>query len=300
MRAEFQKAGSSGRTSRAFSPGWVAQIRPVTSLVVIALALSSCSKSQPEAGGAAPQTVGQHLAQPVPQKDASVQAEQMTGDVKPYNSAQVARPLKEAHADLVDKKYAAAISKLTAAEGIEGETPYDRHFINDLLAYAYVKTYDYADAARTWEAEIDDGFTVGPDLERKVRGLSELHYQLKNYDKAAEFGERAIKGGYGDESSQTVVGQAYYLKGDWKDTRDFEDALVTAEINQGETPRKIFLQLLYSACLKLQDKACATRALERIKRYYPGAPPMAPSGPLLAFFFAPPESPEGQGLPTTK
>jgi tetratricopeptide (TPR) repeat protein len=269
-------------------------------LTVIAVALSSCSKSPPEAGGAAPQTVGQHLVQPLAPKDTSVQAKQMPKEVKPHTSAQLVKPLEEAHADLMDKKYADAISELTAAEGIEGKTPYDRHLINDMLAYAYVKTYDYADAAKAWEAEIDDGFTVGPDTERKVRGLSELHYQLKNYDKAAEFGERAIKGGYGDETMQNVVGQAYYLKGDWKDTRDFEDALVTAEINQGETPRKTFLQLLYSACFKLQDNACATRALERLKGYYPGTPPMAPASSIKAFFFAPPESPEGQEVSTTK
>jgi len=270
-------------------------------LTVIALALSSCSKSTPEARGAAPQTVDQHLVQPpLTPKDASVLAKQMTQEAKPRTSAQLLKPLKEAHGDLIEKRYADGISKLTAAEGIEGETPYDRHLINDMLGYAYVKTYDYADAAKTWEAEIDDGFTVGPDLEREVRGLSELHYQLKNYDKAAEFGERAIKGGYGDENVQTVVGQAYYLKGDWKDTRDFEDALVTAEINQGETPRKIFLQLLYSACFKLKDNACATRTLERLKGFYPGTPPMAPASSIKAFFFAPPESPEGQELSTTK
>lgn len=242
---------------------------------------------------------GQHPVQPLAQSDdASVRG--VTKEVKPYNSAQLVKPLKEAHADLVDKKYADAISKLTAAEGIEGETPYDRHLINDLLAYAYVKTGDYAAAAKAWEAEIDDGFTFGPDLEKKLRGLSELHYQLKNYDKAVVFGQRAIKDAYGDEHMQDLVGQAYYLKGDWKGTRDFENAAVTAEIEQGQTPRKILLQLLYSACFKLRDNGCATRALERIKRSYPGAPPMAPSGPVLAFFFAPPEAVDGQNPSTTK
>jgi len=207
----------------------------------------------------------------------------------------------------VQCRCAYAISKLTAAEAIDGKTAYDHHVINDMLGFAYVHTNDYADAAKAWEAEIDDGFLNQTDQPQKVRALAELNYQLKNYDKAIEYGRRAIKRGYGDETMQNAVGQAYYLKGDWRGTLEFEDELVTAEIKRGETPRKILLQLLYSACVKLQDNECVTRALERLNRYYPGtwrpdlrAPPIPPVGTFMAFFFARPESPEGQKLSTTK
>ncbi len=280
-------------------------MRLVTYAVLIALALSSCSKSAPEAVGAAPETVGQHLVQPLVQ-DASIHAKRTTEEAKPHTSAQLFKPLKEAHDDLMDKRYADGISKLTAAEGIEGKTPYDLHLINDMLAYAYVKTNDYADAAKTWEAEIDDGFTVGPDLEREVRALATLNYQLKNYDKAIGYGQRAIKGDHGDDEMQKVVGQAYYLKGDWKGTIDFEDRLVSGEIARAETPAKESLLLLYSACVRLPDNMCAMRARERLDRYYPGAwrsnlkaPSVPPVGTVMAFFFAPP-TPESQKLPTTK
>ena len=104
--------------------------------------------------------------------------------------------MKEAHDDLQAKRYAEAISTLKIAEAIKGRTPYDNHLIHDTLAYAYVHTHDYADAATTWEAEISDGFTTGPESQQKIRALSALNYQLKNYDKAIDFGQRAIKSGY--------------------------------------------------------------------------------------------------------
>jgi len=188
---------------------------------------------------------------------------------KQTNSAKLAKPLKEAHDDLGAKKFPEAIAKLKEADGIAGKTPYDQHLINDMLAYAYIKTNDYPEAAKAMEAEVDDGFTTGPELQQKVRGLSEVYYQLKNYDKAVEYGQRALKGGFGDDHTKTIVGQAYYLKGDWKGTLKFEDEQVTSTIKAGGTPALEPLQLILSACAKLEDSACQTKALERLVAYYP-------------------------------
>jgi tetratricopeptide (TPR) repeat protein len=190
---------------------------------------------------------------------------------KQTNSAKLAKPLKEAHDDLNAKppKFPEAIAKLKEADATAGKTPYDQHLINELFAFAYLKTNDYADAAKAWEAEIDDGFTTGTELQQKVRGLSEVHYQLKNYDKAIDFGQRALKGGYGDDHTRTIVGQAYYLKGDWKGTLKFEEEIVSNTIKAGGTPAAEPLQLILSSCVKLEDNACQTKALERLVTYYP-------------------------------
>jgi tetratricopeptide (TPR) repeat protein len=191
------------------------------------------------------------------------------GADKPQNSAKLAKPLKEAHDDLNAKKYPEAIAKLKEAEGTAGKTPYDQHLINDMLAFAYIKTNDYADAGKAWEDEVDDGFTTGTEQQQKIRGLAELHYQLKNYDKAIDFGQRAIKGGFAEDSTRKIVGQAYYLKGDWRGTLKFEEGLVDASIKAGSTPAKESLDLVLSACVKLEDNACTTKTLEKLVTYYP-------------------------------
>jgi tetratricopeptide (TPR) repeat protein len=187
----------------------------------------------------------------------------------PQNSPKAGKIIKEAHDDLNAKKFPEAIAKLKEADGTAGKTPYDEHLINDMLAYAYVKTNDYPDAAKAWEAEVEDGFTTGTDLQQKIRGLSEVHYQLKNYDKAIDYGQRALKGGFGDDHTRTIVGQAYYLKGDWKNTQKFEEEIVGGAIKSGAQPSNDSLTLLLSACVKLEDNVCTTKQLERLVTYYP-------------------------------
>src|ERR1700738_1588507 len=89
---------------------------------------------------------------------------------KQTNSAKLAKPLKEAHDDLNAKKYADAIAKLKEAEGTAGKTPYAPHLIQDMLGFAYARTQHYAEAAKAWEAELDDGIT--PQSEIPTRGRS--------------------------------------------------------------------------------------------------------------------------------
>lgn len=190
-------------------------------------------------------------------------------DEKPTNSAKLGKPLKAAHDDLDAKKYADAILKLKEAENIAGKTAYDQHLINDMLSFAYIRTNNFPEAAKTLEAELSDGFTPEKDIPQRVRALAQLNYQTKSYEKAIEFGTRAIKGGYADEEMKTLVGQAYYLKGDWKGTLRFEEGVVDAGVKEGRSPKKEALDLILSACVKMNDAPCETRALERVVTYYP-------------------------------
>src|SRR5947207_2648270 len=138
-----------------------------------------------------------------------------------------------------------------------------------MLKVAYVKTGNYADAAKVMEAEIDDGFVPQSELQGLVRGLAQVNYQIKNYEKAIEFGNRAIKGGFADEELRTLARQAYYLKGDWKGTLHFEEGQVDNAIKEGRTPKGEALQLILSACVKLSDqrgKQKNERLLETAKK----------------------------------
>jgi tetratricopeptide (TPR) repeat protein len=188
---------------------------------------------------------------------------------KQQNSAKAGKILKEANDDLKNKKFAEAIAKLKEADATAGKNAYDQHTINDMLGYAYAHTNDYANAMKAWEAELDDGFLTPADQQQRVRALTGAAYQIKNYDKAIEYGQRAIKGGYADEQMKTIVGQSYYLKGDWKNTLKFEEGMVESTIKAGGTPANEQLQLILSSCVKLDDSACTTKALEKVVTYHP-------------------------------
>jgi tetratricopeptide (TPR) repeat protein len=188
---------------------------------------------------------------------------------KQTNSAKVGKILKDVQDDIKNKKYADAITKLREADGTAGKNAYDQHLINDMMGFCAAHTNDYALAAKSWEAEVEDGMLTPQEQQQKTRALSELNYQLKNYDKAIDYGNRAIKGGYGDEQTKTLVGQAYYLKGDWKGTLHFEESVVDPIIKGGGKPSSEALQLILSSCVKLEDAACQTKALERLVTYDP-------------------------------
>jgi tetratricopeptide (TPR) repeat protein len=194
---------------------------------------------------------------------------QEKGEKGPKNSPALAKPLKEANDALKAKNYSDAITKLKAAEGVAGKTPGDQYIIDEMLSFAYIKTQNYPEAAKVMEAKLDSGLTPQSEQPMLVKQLATINYQIKNYDKAVDFGNRAIKGGFADDQIRTIVGQSYYLKGDWKNTLKFEEDIVNTQIKNGQTPTNESLALVYSACTKLQDEACQTRAVEKMVTYYP-------------------------------
>src|SRR6185312_2608028 len=88
-------------------------------------------------------------------------------------------------------------------------------------------------------------------------------------DRAIEYGNKAVQGGFADDDMNIIVGQSYYLKGDWKGTLKFEQGLVASDIKAGKTPKDQSLQLVLSSCVKLEDGDCTTKALEKLVAYYP-------------------------------
>jgi len=94
----------------------------------------------------------------------------------------------------------------------------------------------------------------------RIKAVAQMNYQLKNYDKAIEYGNRAIKGGFADDEMKTLVGQSYYLKGDYKGTLKFYDEMVSSQIKNGQTPKDEALQLALSACVKLNDTSARRRS----------------------------------------
>jgi len=184
-------------------------------------------------------------------------------------SKELAKPLKAAQDALNAKKYPDALAKLKEAESNPKKTPYDEHVINELAGVAYARTQNYPEAEKAFEAQVNDGFLEQSEIPMRVKAVSQINYQLKNYDKAIDYGTRAIKGGYADEEIYIIVGQSYYLKGDWKGTLKFEDTMVENDIKAGRTPKDQSLQLILSSCVKIEDADCTTKALERLVTYYP-------------------------------
>lgn len=184
-------------------------------------------------------------------------------------SKESAKFLKAAQDALNAQKYDDALAQLKQAEANPKKTPYDEHVINQLAGVTYARKNDYPNAEKAFAAQVDDGFTDPADMPRVLKAVAQLNYQLKNYDRAIEYGNKAVQGGFADDDMNIIVGQSYYLKGDWKGTLKFEQGLVDSDIKAGKTPKDQSLQLVLSACVKLEDADCTTKALEKLVAYYP-------------------------------
>ena len=184
-------------------------------------------------------------------------------------SKELAKTLKAAQEAVQAKKYNDALAKLKDAESNPKKTPFDQHIINELSAFAYAHTNNAAEAAKANEALVNDGFSQQSEIPARVKAVAAANYGLKNYDKAIEYGNRAIKGGFADDEIRTVVGQSYYLKGDYKNTVKFLQPIVDSEIKSGKAPKDTELQLVMSSCEKTDDSDCVTKSLERLVTYYP-------------------------------
>jgi len=188
---------------------------------------------------------------------------------KPTVSKVAAKQLKAAQEAMEAKKYQEALNKLHEVQGIPGKSPYDQYLVDEMLGYIAVRTKDYPEAARALEAGLNSPYFDKAEAAQRINALAQVNYALKNYDKAIDFGTRATKSGSADDEMYTLVSQAYYLKGDNRGTKRFVESYVDDLLKRGATPKEQYLQLIMSACTKLEDADCVTHTLERLVAYYP-------------------------------
>jgi hypothetical protein len=179
------------------------------------------------------------------------------------------KPLQAAKTAADAQKYPEALAALEQVKALPDKTPYDEHVMNELYGFVYVRTQQYAEAAKALEAGLNDGFLTDADKQTRMKALAQVNYQIKNYDKAIEFGNQVIKAGQADDDMVTLVSQAYYIKGDYKGTMAFVNEYNESQIKAGKQPKEQAINLVLSSCLKLDDNECATKALERMVSYYP-------------------------------
>src|ERR1700733_11309707 len=184
-------------------------------------------------------------------------------------SKAAAKPLKAAEEAIRAKKYDAAQAKLKEVEALPEKTGYDEFLVNEMQGYLDTRAKNYPGAEKDLEASLNSGFMKQSDVPARVKELATINLDIKDYAKAIDFGQRAIKGGFADDATYQVIEQAYYLKGDQKATLRFVNDYVDQQIKAGKTPKENSLKTIMSACIALKDQNCEQHAFERLVLYYP-------------------------------
>jgi hypothetical protein len=182
-------------------------------------------------------------------------------------SKQIAKPMAAAQEAQKARRWQDMLAKVREAEATPGaKTQTDLYYMAEFRGYAYHQLRQYAEAARELETGLNS--PCMPESQRldRYKSLVGLYTNLRNYPKAIDFGNRALKIGR-DPDIQVAVAQAYYQSGDNKNAVRVMNELMESS----GRPKEQQLLLVLSACQKAGDNACVAKVYEKLVLNYPKA-----------------------------
>jgi outer membrane protein assembly factor BamD (BamD/ComL family) len=220
--------------------------------LVLAAALAAAGITSVVTGLLTPATA---IAQAAPQKQAAAQK----------IGAKMLKPLKAAQDAIGAKNWDAAIASLTEAQAIEPKTPYEAFMVDELGWYARLQTKDYKGAEEALARAAASGFVAEADLPQRNKALAQINYQLEDYAKAVEYGNKYLAAAPGSADIGALVAQSKYLQEDYAGARTTVDQVTTGQAKPDEQLLLIGLRSNY----ELKDRPGTVRSLEALVRHYP-------------------------------
>ena len=183
----------------------------------------------------------------------------------PKLGAKVQKPLKAAQDAMNAKNWDEAAARVEEARAVEPKTPYEAFMVDELGWYILLQKKDYAGAAAGLERAVASGFVDPAALPQRQKALSQLNYQVQDFDKAIQFGTQYLESVPGDADIPVLVAQSYYMKKDYAGTRAFVQKLTGG----AEKPSEQLLLLSLRSSYELKDRAGTVQSLEALVRHYP-------------------------------
>jgi hypothetical protein len=178
---------------------------------------------------------------------------------------EIGKPLQAADGLFKQKKYKEALAEVAKADAVAGKTPYENYLIQRTRGSIAAAAGEYETAAKSFEAVIALGRSAPADQLKMIQAVAGLHYQAKDYAKAAQWSARYLKEGGTDPQMRTVLVQSYFLSNDCASV-----AKVVGDNGEGgRRPSEAELQILANCYLKLKDNTGYISAIEKLVTYYP-------------------------------
>ncbi len=185
-------------------------------------------------------------------------------------SKQIAKPMDAAQKAINARKWQEVLARVREAEDVKGyiRSAYDQFWMNEFKGFAYLSLRQEAEAARELEAGLNSPCMADSKKAERLKNLVGIYTNLRNYPKALEFGNRALKISR-DPEVMVAVAQAYYLSGNNKESVRVMSELMNSLESGGKAPKEQHLLLVRSACDRAGDNACVARVFEKLVVYYP-------------------------------
>lgn len=175
------------------------------------------------------------------------------------------KPLKSAQDAISAKNWEVAIASLTEAQAIEPKTPYEAFMVDELGWYARLQVKDYKGAEESLARAVSSGFVAEADVPQRIKALAQINYQLQDYPKAVEYGNKYLAAVPGSADVATLVAQSKYLQNDFAGARAMVDQITAGQDKPDEQLLLIGLRSSY----EIKDRPAAVRSLETLVRHYP-------------------------------
>jgi hypothetical protein len=184
----------------------------------------------------------------------------------PQVSKTVAKPLKAAQDALAAKKLDEALAHVREAQGAAGEkTAYDNYVMNIMLFQIYQQKQDLGDAIPVLAQAAQSQYAPAEQQKLWLKNIALYYFQQKDYTKALDAADQAMKHGVNDIDTLGLIAKAQYLTGKYKDAATTMQEVVAKQ----DKPDEESLKLLWQFDLKANDDAGAAKAVEKLVTYYP-------------------------------
>src|SRR5580692_7121024 len=126
---------------------------------------------------------------------------------KPQVSAAAGKDLQAAQKALSAQppNYDEVLADLEKVKNNPKKNEYDEYVMNEFYISLYAGQKKLQEATAPLEAVMASKFIPADELKRRVVQAAYVYYQLQNYDKTIELGNRAIKEGSGTDQLELAV-----------------------------------------------------------------------------------------------
>jgi len=180
-------------------------------------------------------------------------------------SPAMGKPMMATQEAMNAKNWDEALVHMEEARAVEPKTPYDAFMVDELGWYIYLQKKDYVKSAEALERSLATGMVPEADKPQRLRALTQMNLQNKQYDKAITYGTEYLKIKPDDAEIALSLAQARYLSDDFTGARTAVEQLIASSPKPSEQALLLALRTNY----ELKDDAGTLRALEGLVRHYP-------------------------------
>jgi hypothetical protein len=184
----------------------------------------------------------------------------------PQISRSIAKEMIDAQKALQANQFADGLKHLQAAEAVSGLTAFDKKTIDELKAFAYIKTNSLKAAQEAYEAAIATGAANSEETARYTKAIFQISYSEKEFPKAIEYGKKLVDANAANGDTYAIITQSYYLEKDCKNAVAWADKSISYARKEGEAPKENLYLFKLQCAFDSSDTPATISALEELIR----------------------------------